>query len=117
MRLQDAGHGADGLVAGFVAEAVVDVLEVVDIDHRHRHVIAVAGQGQLALAVFKKAAAVGQAGEEIAGRQILQRANQLQLVHVLRHPAEEFFAREWFAQEVVGAVLQETRDQRRIGIS
>ncbi len=112
------GHRAQRVIAGLVAMGIVDVLEVVDIDHRHRHLLTIQVQlRQLALALFQEAAAIGQAGQEIAGGQVLQGADQLQLVHVLRDAAEELLAREGLAQEIVGAVLEEARDQRRVGIA
>jgi hypothetical protein len=69
------------------------------------------------LAVLQEAAAVGQAGQEVAGGEVLQGADQLELVHVLRYAAEEFLARVGLAQEVVGAVLEEARDQRGVVVA
>lgn len=107
------GHRAQRLVAGFVAPGVVDVFEVIDVQHCRSDRLVLRQQlRNHPLALFQEVTPIGQAGEEVAGGQILQRADQLQLVHVLRHAAEEFFARERLAQEIVGTVLQETRDQR-----
>ena len=109
------GDGLQCHVAGFVAVGVVDVLEVVDVDDRRRdRLLAAQRVRQQRVAFGQEVAAVRQAGQEVARGQVLQGADQLELVDVLRHPAEELLARERFVQEIVGAALQEARDQAAV---
>ena len=78
------GDGLQRHIAGLVAVGVVDVLEVVDIDDGRRHrLLAPQGVGQQRVAFGQEVPAVGQAGQEVARGQVLQRADQFQLVDVL----------------------------------
>jgi hypothetical protein len=66
-----------GQIPGFVAPGVVDVLEVVDVQHRRRQRPALADQRRhQALALFEEVATVGQPGQEVPRGQVLQAADQ-----------------------------------------
>jgi hypothetical protein len=68
---QSVGHGQQELVAGLMAEGVVDELEVVEVHEQHRH-----GRfrpGELVLERLPQQAAVGQAGEAVVGGVVGQR--------------------------------------------
>ncbi len=67
------GQRLDHQVAGRVAEAVVDLLEVVDIDHQHGELVAAAPGPRLFLArEFEERAAVEHAGQRVDQRQAPQ---------------------------------------------
>src|SRR5206468_3640260 len=66
---------AQGQVAAGVAVGVVELLEVVDVDHRHREAaVLAAGEGDLALELLVEHGAVEQAGEAVAGGEQAQLA-------------------------------------------
>jgi hypothetical protein len=72
--------GAEDLVADGVAVVVVDVLEVVDVDHQHADGVAVAaGAGDLLLAEAEEVAAVVEAGEPVDRRHGLDLGEQVAL--------------------------------------
>ena len=61
------------LVAGAVAAQVVDLLEAVEVDADHRDVPAVlGGVPDLAVEMIGEAGAVGQAGQRVVQRHVLQ---------------------------------------------
>ena len=75
--LQRSGDAPEEIVTGLVAEAVVHVLEVVQVDHEHRAVGAVTRHplglvGQLLL----EPPSVEQSGQEIVIEQVLQAGRQ-----------------------------------------
>ena len=64
---------ADQVVAGLVAEPVVDRLEAVDVDDHHRALAAVAGaEGDVLVELGAEAAAVEQAGERVVVGEVAQ---------------------------------------------
>ena len=68
-----AGDAADQVVAGVVAERVVDRLEAVDVDDHHRALAAVAGgEGDVLVELGAEAAAVEQAGERVVVGEVAQ---------------------------------------------
>ena len=70
---QRARDGADQLVAGLVAERVVDVLEAVDVDHEQgAGAHAAARGGDLELELLQEPAAVEQVGERVVIGEVLQ---------------------------------------------
>ena len=71
--LQAAAHLLQDLVAGVVAERVVDVLEVVHVHEQdgHRHVLAALGGERVTDAVAEQGA-VGQAGEDVVEGLVLE---------------------------------------------
>ena len=70
---QDRGDAADQVVAGLVPEAVVDLLEAVDVDDHHRALAAVAGgEGDVAVELGAEAAAVEEPGERVVVGQVAQ---------------------------------------------
>jgi hypothetical protein len=73
-------------VAGLVAEAVVDQLEVVEIDEGDRHLrAAVPGRGQRLLQAFVQQQPVGQAGQRVMGavRSMLASASRWRCISML----------------------------------
>jgi len=69
--LQPTGHAAQELVAGVVAEAVVDVLEAVEIEEQQGDLGTVAlGTGDGAAQAVAKQGAVGEAGEGVVVGQV-----------------------------------------------
>ena len=68
--MDPTGDGAQQLVAGAVAEAVVDPLEVVEVDEQHRHLGA--PPAQRVLETVEEQRAVGQPGEGVAERLVLE---------------------------------------------
>ena len=69
----DRGDVADQVVAGVVAERVVDRLEAVDVDDHHRALAAVAGgEGDVLVELGAEAAAVEQAGERVVIGEVAQ---------------------------------------------
>ena len=67
------GDLADQVVAGVVAEAVVDLLEAVDVDDHHRALAAVAGaEGDVLVELGAEAAAVEQPGQRVVVGQVAQ---------------------------------------------
>src|SRR5262249_8700754 len=74
-RLRRADHPAEELVAGRVAEHVVDGLELVDVHHDDRAATAAAlHRGELRVRALFEAAAVQAAGEGVGPRRFRQRA-------------------------------------------
>ena len=68
-----ARDGADQLVAGLVAERVVDVLEAVDVEHEHGAGAHPAARGgDLELELLDEAAAVEQVGERVVVGEVLE---------------------------------------------
>ena len=68
---QGPGDRTDHLVAGAVAVAVVDALEVVDVEREQQRRLAAAGDAvDLARERQLEAAAVGDAGQRVAARQV-----------------------------------------------
>ena len=64
--LDPGGHGGEQLVAGGVAEAVVDELELVEVEEEHRdRGLAPAGDREGVLEPVEEEVAVGQAGERV----------------------------------------------------
>ena len=92
-RLQPPADLAQQLVADGVAPGVVDLLEVVHVDHRDQHARSLALQpaGGLRETVFQQLA-VGQAGQRIAERLVVEpvgeRARLQRGRHHLRHQAQ-----------------------------
>ena len=69
----DPGDLPDQVVAGVVAEAVVDRLEAVDVDDHHRPLAPVAGaEGDVAVELGAEAAAVEQAGQRVVIGEVAQ---------------------------------------------
>ncbi len=69
----DLGDLADQVVAGMVAERVVDRLQPVDVDDHHRALAAVAGgEGDVLVELGAEAAAVEQPGERVVVGEIAQ---------------------------------------------
>ena len=67
------GDLADQVVAGVVAEAVVDRLEAVDVDDHHRALAAVAGaEGDVLVELGAEAAAVEEAGQRVVVGEVAQ---------------------------------------------
>ena len=67
------GDAADQVVAGLVAEPVVDLLEAVDVDDHHRALAAVAGgEGDVLVELGAEAAAVQQPGQRVVVGQVAQ---------------------------------------------
>ena len=67
-RAQPLGHDLQQLVADLVAEAVVDRLEVVEVDEQHRHLVDL-GRRQPVVEEVHQVRAVGQPGQlVVAGR-------------------------------------------------
>ncbi len=72
---EDVGDGRDELVAGAVAERVVDVLEVVEVEREHRAAGAVAlRRGELAGELLLEAAAVEERGDRVVVGEVLELA-------------------------------------------
>ncbi len=70
---QDAADGDQQLVAGVVAEAVVDLLEVVEVEQQHRAGRAVASAAlEVSLELGVEATPVGQAGEHVVVDEVRQ---------------------------------------------
>ena len=68
-----SGDLADQVVAGVVAERVVDRLEAVDVDDHHRAAAAVAGaEGDVLVELGAEAAAVEQAGQRVVVGQVAE---------------------------------------------
>ena len=74
------GHAFEHLVADVVAELVVDLLEIVDVDHRQ--VLPGAGQLQLAFGLGHERAAVGYFGEHIHIGLVEQHLGQVEVVQL-----------------------------------
>ena len=71
--LQALGHGAQGAVAGGVAEAVVDVLEVVQVEEQHRHARTLAARAHdRPRQALGQQRAVGQVGEGVVVGEVAQ---------------------------------------------
>ena len=64
------GHRLEQLVAGRMAERVVDALEMVEIEIEHRELPAAADQRKLLLELLTQQHAIGQVGERIVVRQV-----------------------------------------------
>ena len=64
------GHRLEQLVAGRMAERVIDALEVIEIEIEHRELAAAAHQRKLLLELLAQQHAVGQFGERIVVRQV-----------------------------------------------
>ena len=76
-RVSIRGEGDERVVAGRVAVAVVDLLEVVDVDHQRRErLAAAAGAGELVARALLERAPVEQAGERIGGGGVAQLGDQ-----------------------------------------
>ena len=89
-----------------MAVGIIDLLEVVDVEHGHVQLfLFLPGLVEHLLAAIKEIASIGQSGKKILGRQILQRANQFQIFYVLGNSTEELFPRERLVQEIVGPVF------------
>lgn len=74
---QHAAHGLQHLVASHVAMGVVDVFEVVDVQHQQQGCFARTGHTvQFTVDDREKLAAVGQTGEWIFERQLAQTVNE-----------------------------------------
>ena len=71
-RAQEGGEAPQHVVAGVVAQRVVDALEVVEVDDEQREVAAGAGVGEVALDRQLEAAAVAQAGERVVRGEVLE---------------------------------------------
>ncbi len=85
---QDLGDLADQVVAGLVAEPVVDLLEAVDVDDHHRALAAVAGgEGDVTVELGAEAAAVQQPGERVVVGEVAQLG--LGLLGLLERPLED----------------------------
>ena len=70
---QDLGDAADQVVAGLVAEPVVDPLQPVDVDHHHRAAAAVAGgEGDVLVELGAEAAPVEQPGQRVVVGEVAQ---------------------------------------------
>ena len=87
-RLQGGADAFEQVVAGFVAVAVVEALEVVEVEHDQGELAAVAvGLGDLVVQVVGEGAVVVEAGQAVGERRGGQRA--LALVLVALHAAED----------------------------
>ena len=71
-RPQHLGEAPQDVVAGVVAERVVDALEVVEVDHQQRQLAARAELVEVAVDRELEAAAVAQPGQRIVGGEVLE---------------------------------------------
>ncbi len=69
-----------GVVAGVVTERVVDRLEVVQVEVQQDHAVAAPHELALLLGEHEKAAPVGEAGELVGDRQLLELPAQLRVL-------------------------------------
>ena len=104
--LRQPGHGLQRLVACPVAEAVVDQLEVVEVEDQHRPV-RTAGAGQVRRQALLEAAAVDQAGDRVVVGEVAQLGLEaLSLGYVARHARD--------AGDGAGGVEDRRRGQRHV---
>ncbi len=116
-RGQGAGEHHQGAVAAGMAEAVVDLLEVIEVEHRHADFTALALRLlQQLQTLLVEGAAVVQPGQRVELRGLFQRAQQVAALEGGHHPAVELLGAERLAQEVIGAVLDELRTERALGV-
>ena len=118
------GHGAQGGVAGQVAAAVVDGLEVVDVHQQQGQAQACQGLAAQFVEVAVQAAAVGQAGQVVGAHQLLGDgefgaglAQGVQRLHQVFVAALEVLDQLVLAGDQVGeAALHEAGDVGRLAL-
>jgi hypothetical protein len=95
--LQARGHLAQQLIAGGVAQGVVDLLEAVQVDEQHRQLLVVArGGGNGLVGLGLQQAAVGQAGQAVVEGQLADARRAFSRSSASAHRCAQASTRRWW---------------------